>query len=86
MKLLKNCSAASLKRLLAIITAINEDAYAIYSSFLMMRKLLTDFIDFVTVDLAVDLQIKRDAYLRQQVLSETGCRLASNRSVVYFTQ
>lgn len=42
----------------------HDDVHAIYSSFLMMPKLFTAFLDFVTVELAIDLQINRDAYLR----------------------
>lgn len=42
----------------------HDDVYAIYSSFLMMPKLFTAFLDFISVELAIDLQIKRDAYLR----------------------
>jgi DNA-binding transcriptional LysR family regulator len=42
----------------------HDDVYAVYSSFLMMPKLFTAFLDFVTVELAIDLQIKKDAYLR----------------------
>ncbi len=42
----------------------HDDVYAVYSSFLMMPKLFTAFLDFVTVELAIDLQIKKDGYLR----------------------
>ena len=42
----------------------HDDVYAVYSSFLMMPKLFTAFLDFVTVELAIDLQIRRDAYSR----------------------
>ncbi len=42
----------------------HDDVYAVYSSFLMMPKLFTAFLDFVMVELAIDLQIRKDAYLR----------------------
>lgn len=42
----------------------HDDVYAIYSSFLMMPKLFKAFLDFVTVELSIDLQINRDSYLR----------------------
>lgn len=42
----------------------HDDVYAIYSSFLMMPKLFNAFLDFVAVELSIDLQINRDAYCR----------------------
>lgn len=42
----------------------HDDVYAIYSSFLMMPKLFKAFLDFVSVELSIDLQINRDAYCR----------------------
>jgi DNA-binding transcriptional LysR family regulator len=42
----------------------HDDVYAIYSSFLMMPKLFTAFLDFVTVELSIDLQINCERYLR----------------------
>jgi DNA-binding transcriptional LysR family regulator len=42
----------------------HDDVYAIYSSFLMMPKLFKAFLDFVAVELCIDLQINRDSYCR----------------------
>ena len=42
----------------------HDDVYAIYSSFLMTPKLFNAFLDFVAVELSIDLQINRDAYCR----------------------
>lgn len=42
----------------------HDDVYAVYSSFLMMPKLFTAFLDFVTVELSIDLQINSKSYLR----------------------
>lgn len=42
----------------------HDDVYAIYSSFLMMPKLFKAFLDFVGVELSIDLQINRDSYSR----------------------
>ncbi len=42
----------------------HDDVYAIYSSFSMMPKLFKTFLDFVTVELSIDLQINRDSYFR----------------------
>jgi hypothetical protein len=42
----------------------NDDVYAIYSSFLMMPKLFRAFLDFVSVELSIDLQINPDSYCR----------------------
>lgn len=41
-----------------------DDLYVIYSSFSMMPKLFKAFLDFVTVELSIDLQIKREAFYR----------------------
>jgi DNA-binding transcriptional LysR family regulator len=43
----------------------SDDIHAIYSSFLMMPKLFNAFLDFVSIELAIDLQINRDSYCRQ---------------------
>lgn len=42
----------------------HDDMYAIYSSFSMMPKLFKAFLDFVAVELSLDLQINRDSYCR----------------------
>lgn len=42
----------------------HDDVYAIYSSFLMMPKLFKAFLDFVSIELSVDLQINRESYCR----------------------
>lgn len=42
----------------------HDDVYAIYSSFLMMPKLFKAFLDFVSVELSIDLQINRESYCR----------------------
>jgi DNA-binding transcriptional LysR family regulator len=42
----------------------HDNVYAIYSSFLMMPKLFKVFLDFVSVELSLDLQINREAYSR----------------------
>lgn len=42
----------------------HDDVYAIYSSFLMMPKLFKAFLDFVAVELSIDLQINPDTFFR----------------------
>jgi DNA-binding transcriptional LysR family regulator len=42
----------------------HDDVFAIYSSFLMMPKLFNAFLEFVSIELSVDLQIKRESYCR----------------------
>jgi DNA-binding transcriptional LysR family regulator len=42
----------------------HDDVYVIYSSFSMMPKLFKAFLDFVTVELSLDLQINRETYYR----------------------
>lgn len=42
----------------------HDDVYAVYSSFLMMPKLFKAFLDFVSVELSIDLQINRESYCR----------------------
>lgn len=42
----------------------HDDVFAIYSSFLMMPKLFNAFLEFVSIELSVDLQINRESYCR----------------------
>ena len=42
----------------------HDDVYVVYSSFSMMPKLFKAFLDFVTVELSLDLQINRETYYR----------------------
>lgn len=42
----------------------HDDIYAIYSSFLMMPRIFRAFLDYVSVELSVDLQINRTAFSR----------------------